>query len=295
MKLGRGRPGGRSVWAIVVVATALLASPVHASAATRVGQTVDPRSSLCTPDTFLQPVSPGRQYMVPFDGVLTSWSFQAGSMPFTPLKLKVGTVGPNRLTIHGESAFEQPATGQMNTFSARVPAAAHDVLGFAGPGHTGTSGQCAAVKQSGFVDAVREGDIPPGETSSPITEESSQLDVSAILEPDCDKDGLGDETQDGDLSSCPLCKGRTSTIVGSRRKDVLSGSYGTDVIVGLGGKDKLSGLGGNDVICGGPGKDVLNGGKGKDKLYGEAGNDILRGGPGKDKLKGGPGKDKQIQ
>jgi Ca2+-binding RTX toxin-like protein len=124
--------------------------------------------------------------------------------------------------------------------------------------------------------------------------------INADVESDCDRDGLGDETQDTNTSSCspvapPTCKGKPATIVGTEGTDVRKGTSGKDVIVGLGGNDKLSGLAGNDLICGGAGKDTLKGGKGNDKLYGEAGKDTLKGGPGKDKLKGGAGKDKQVQ
>jgi Ca2+-binding RTX toxin-like protein len=97
--------------------------------------------------------------------------------------------------------------------------------------------------------------------------------INADVESDCDRDGLGDETQDTNTSSCspvapPTCKGKPATIVGTEGTDVRKGTSGKDVIVGLGGNDKL---------------------------YGEAGKDTLKGGPGKDKLKGGAGKDKQVQ
>jgi hypothetical protein len=265
---------------------ALIAASGTASATTRVGQTVDPSSSNCTPeDTFLQRVAPGNQFVVPFDGVITSWSFLGGSIVPSPLKLKVGTIGPASLNIVGESAFETPAANQLSTFSTRVPARASDVIGFSFPSPTDQA-MCAARDRPGYHDVVALGDILPGESGSPIGDEPGQLDVSAILEPDCDKDGLGDETQDSVLSTCPTCKGQRATIVGTARKDVLTGAPGRDVIVGLGGNDKLSGRAGNDVICGGRGKDKLNGGPGKDVLLGQGGNDKCTGGKGKDSASG---------
>jgi RTX calcium-binding nonapeptide repeat (4 copies) len=294
----------RTVAVAAVAATALFAVSSGAGAATTVGQTVDPRGSNCTSeDTFLQAVSPGDQFAIPFDGVITSWSFLGGSVVPSPLKLKVGTVGTDSLTIHAESAFETPAPNQLNTFSARVPAPAQAVIGFSFPS-PGDLVQCAAIGAPGYRDVVAIGDILPGAVGLSISEEPGQLDVSAVLEPDCDEDGLGDETQDQHISTCPTCKGKRATIVGGSGKDVFGGAAGRDVIVGLAGNDKLRGLGGNDVICGGsgkdnlkggPGKDKLSGGSGKDKLKGGPGKDKLKGGPGKDKLKGGPGKDKQIQ
>jgi Ca2+-binding RTX toxin-like protein len=278
----------------LVAAMALIIAPSASQAATQVGQTVDPSSSNCTPeDTFLQSVSPGNQFEVPFDGVITSWSFLGGSIVPSPLKLKLGRAGAGTMTITGESGFATPAANQLNTFSTRVPARAHDLIGFYFPSPSDLA-QCAARNQSGYIDLVALGDIQPG-ASSTVSDESSHLDVSANLEPDCDKDGLGDETQDGDTSSCPPCKGQRATIVGTGRSDTLGGADGRDVIVGLGGNDRLSGLGGGDIICGSAGKDVLKGGKGKDTLLGQQGKDTLKGGPGKDKLNGGPGKDKQVQ
>jgi Ca2+-binding RTX toxin-like protein len=291
-----GTSASRFALVSLVAVTALMAAPAGASAATRVGQTVDPSSSNCIPDTFLQSVSPRNQFVVPFDGVITSWSFLGDSVVPSPLKLKVGTVGTDSLTIVGESAFETPAANQLNTFSTRVPTDARDVIGFYFPAPFDLA-RCAALGQPGYGDVVAFGDdILPGQSSPTIADAArAHLDVSAILEPDCDKDGLGDETQDQDVSTCPTCKGRRATIVGRRGSDVLSGAPSRDVLVGLGGNDRLRGLAGNDVICGGGGKDTLNGGKGKDTLLGQKGKDTVKGGPGKDKLNGGPGKDKQVQ
>ena len=134
--------------------------------------------------------------------------------------------------------------------------------------------------------------------------QDQELLINADIEPDCDRDGLGDETQDNDISSSCTCKGEQATIVGTNGDDQRSGTPGRDVMVGFAGNDTLSGLEGDDAICGGLGNDTLSGGpgndtlvgqKGKDRLYGEAGNDALEGGKGTDKLKGGPGKDKQVQ
>ena len=294
--MSRGGPIARRFSLLsVAVAAALTAAPSDGSGATRVGQTVDPSPSplRCTSDdTWLQQASPNDQFVIPFNGVITSWSFRGGTAVPSQLKLKVGRVGTSSLTITGESALEAPAANQLNTFSTRIPSHAGEVIGFYFA--SAVEAQCA-LRQVGYTNVLALGDIRPGGAGSPITAEGNHLDVSAMLEPDCDRDGLGDESQDNDLSGCPTCKGRRATIVGGRRNDVLSGASGADVIVGLAGRDKLNGLAGNDVICGGSGKDALSGGKGKDILLGQSGGDKLKGGPGKDKLNGGAGKDKQIQ
>ena len=72
------------------------------------------------------------------------------------------------------------------------------------------------------------------------------------------------------------CGGRTATIVGTPRRDVIRGTRRRDVIAALGGNDVVRGLGGNDVICGGAGRDRLLGGAGRDKLIGGPGRDRVR-------------------
>ena len=283
----------RFSFASLVAVVALIASPSGASAATTVGQTVDPTSSACSQNlTWLQSVSPNNQFVVPFDGVITSWSHLGGTFPPPQMKLKVGRVGDNSLTITGESAFQSPQAATPNTFATSVPARAGDVIGFY---HVGSNfADCAATGQTGYTDVFTQGDILPGATGSPITSEpGGHLDIAAVLESDCDADGRGDESQDPDIASCgPLtCKGQQATHVGTTGNDEIRGTRGRDVIAALTGKDKTFGLAGKDLVCGGAGRDTLNGGKGKDKLLGQKGADTLKGGGGNDTCKGGQGRD----
>ena len=286
----------RFSFASLVAVVALIASPGGASAATTVGQTVDPTSSACSQNlTWLQSESPNNQFVVPFDGVITSWSHLGGTFPPPQMKLKVGRVEAASLTITGESALQTPQAATLNTFPTQITARAGEVIGFY---HVGSNfADCAATGQTGYTDVFTQGDILPGATGSPITPEpGGHLDIAAVLESDCDKDGLGDETQDADIKSCGgldalRCKGQEATHVGTIGKDELRGTSGRDVIVGLAGRDKAFGLAGKDLICGGAGKDTLNGGKGKDKLLGQKGADTLKGGGGNDTCKGGKGRD----
>jgi Ca2+-binding RTX toxin-like protein len=181
------------------------------------------------------------------------------------------------------------------------------VLGMLAPANClmGGPGQPAGDEVRFFESATEP---PKGSTQSTTGLLSARILVAANVEPDSDRDGFGDETQDKcptngaiqgpcpqPIAPTPTCKGKPATILGTSGNDVRKGTSGKDVMVGLGGNDKLSGFAGNDLICGGAGKDTLKGGKRNDKLYGNAGQDTLKGGPGKDKLKGGPGKDKQVQ
>jgi hypothetical protein len=89
----------------------------------------------------------------------------------------------------------------------------------------------------------------------------------------------------------PKCAGKTATIVGTAKGEVLTGTRKNDVIVARGGHDIIRGGGGNDTICGGAGHDKLVGGGGHDLMFGQTGRDKLFGGPGRDRLLGGPSND----
>jgi hypothetical protein len=304
-RLGRGMSKlARTIPAAALVATALMVVPSGAGAATTIGQTFDPDDAIgCESDFTRLQGSPGGQYAAPSDGVITRWSFQADAVA-PQLKFKVGrSAGGNDFTMIGESAVVTAVTNTVNSYFVQIPVQAGDVIGL----YTMTFARCAR-SATGYTLLRKSGDVVPPTQATFTPTAGFQQDVSALLEPDCDKDGLGDETQDTNLSSCapgttptgPItgpggapvtCKGLNATIVGTNGNDVRTGSLGQDVIAGLGGNDTLSGLGGNDVICGGAGKDLLKGGAGADSLLGQKGKDALKGGGGKDLCKGGKGTD----
>ena len=122
--------GKRARIAVAVVWTALvLALPTSASGATEIGSTFDPGTSSCG-DFLLQSVSPPTDsYVVPFAGVLTSWSYQAAGES-GQLKLKVADPeGGNLFTVVGESAVEVAQANVLNTFPTRIRVQALDVIG----------------------------------------------------------------------------------------------------------------------------------------------------------------------
>ena len=279
--------------AVVVGALVAAIIPAGASAATTIGETFTPPPNAVISGgvDLLQTTSPGGQYAAPSPGVITAWSFQASAAsPPQNLKLKVARhAGGTDYTIVGQSPPEDPPANALSTYTdVRIPVRAGDLIGL----HTGMAAENNVVR---FADATytvhqRAGDLQPGQTETFTGPLFFQLDVSAKLEADCDKDGLGDETQDSKLvGSCSTltCKGEPLTDVGTDGADELIGTENRDVISGLGGRDKIRGLAGKDRICGGKGKDKLIGGRGKDKLYGQKGKDKLRGGGGRDRCVGG--------
>ena len=201
-------PRGALGLAAAIAAFFAFGSP--ANARIDVGQLVDPTSSACSQNnTWLQTVSPNNRYVVPEAGVITQWSFQGGTFVPTQMRLKVGRpVSGNDYSIVGQSGFEAPAASSVNTYSTAVRVAAGDIIGFYFIGSNFVD--CALPGAPGHQDSLANGDIQPG-SSATFTPEGGQLDIAAVLEPDCDSDGQGDETQDQDLTSCPPAPETTIT------------------------------------------------------------------------------------
>ena len=279
----------------LLAAAMLIAVPSGASAATTIGQTFAP-TSVCG-NTQLQTTSPGGQYTVPSVGVITRWSFQADRAP-PQLKFKVARPAPGAdlmsdadFTMIGESGLVTPVALTLNSYFVQVPVKPGDVIGL----FNATGGNCERTASGSRVH-FHSGDVMPPTTATFTKGGPFLLDLSALLEPDCDNDGLGDETQDKKLSSpsCPpplTCKGKFLTIVGTDGPDEIVGTPSRDVIGALDGNDKVRGLDGKDLICAGKNRDTLKGGKSKDKLFGQKGRDRLRGGGARDVCKGGKGED----
>jgi hypothetical protein len=210
MGIGMGLSKRTPLLAIAALTMAFFAFGSTASARIDVGQLVDPTSSACSQNnTWLQTVSPNNRYVVPEAGVITQWSFQGGAFVPTQMRLKVGRpAGGNDYSIVGQSGFEVPVANSVNTFNTAVPVAAGDILGFYFVGSNFVD--CSLPGAPGYQDSFANGDIQPG-SSATFTAENGQLDIAAVLEPDCDSDGQGDETQDQNLSPCPPAPETTIT------------------------------------------------------------------------------------
>jgi uncharacterized repeat protein (TIGR01451 family) len=191
---------------------------------TTVGQVFTPsRSRPCMSPTlcgdYLQlGVATGQRYSVPFDGVITSWSFQAdASPPVSPTTLIVARGCCDIRNFYTTVAATQASSvtaNELNSFPARIPVRSGDMIGLStgdgdfywyvgdtedqladGPRGAGVGGSASYSAQQ-FED---ENGLPGG----------SRLDVSAQVEPDADGDGFGDVSQDacpgvpGSMHGCP--------------------------------------------------------------------------------------------
>lgn len=185
----------------VVVLAGSLVGPSAASAVTQVGETFPGATGSCDTGTALQSSSPGSplKYAAPSAGVITAWSFHASPIAPTLLKLKVARpAGGNAFTIVGESPPKSPAGGVLSTYTdVRIAVHPGDVIGFYVESASDDAECFRSAPGFGFHYGI---DRPPGSTAEYTPSAlSSQMSISARLEPDGDGDGFGDESQD----QCP--------------------------------------------------------------------------------------------
>lgn len=291
-------------------ATLALAFPAGTAAKVNIGEdTALPGngSELCpaagSACTFTQTQHPARPVVSPIDGVIVRWRMRAAVTGTFTLRV-VRPLGGNTFTGAGASAPTPVVTGGERTLNTRVPIAAGDLIGVDVPNAGGVEIEersTAGAVWNRFSPALADGGAP--RFFDPANGSNQSLVLNADIEPDCDRDGFGDESQDFDKLSCdpPPCLGKAPTIVGTLGNDIISGTPGDDVILASNGDDRVLAGGGRDVVCGGKHKDRILGGAGRDRLLGElgkdvllgeGGRDVLKGLGGRDKCKGGPGRDK---
>jgi hypothetical protein len=193
-----------------------LVSATSAGAATNLGETFDPPDICATDTTYIVTGSVGNTYTVPSSGVISRWSFHAGSLAPDTVKLKLGRVGPGtdlsadtNLSVVGESASEVPTASSLNQYSTRISVQQGDFLGIY-LGGDGGEALCGDGSSLGFPDHFHSSEVLAGTSANFTREDEGQIDVAAVLEPDADHDGFGDETQDqcpsnaGTQGSCPV-------------------------------------------------------------------------------------------
>jgi hypothetical protein len=189
-----------------------VAAPAGASAATTLGETFPPMADLSCGGPNYEVVqvhrASGTSYAAPSAGVLTSWSFEASTLGPTTLTLRVyrPTGTPQQYTPIAEAGTPQTFTASsgLHTSNVQIPVQTGDLIGI----HS-TNGPCGTMTFAGGdvydAHAGTPGAIPIGTPT--IFSEGFQLifDISAKLEPDCDNDGQGDESQDSSVTAaCPV-------------------------------------------------------------------------------------------
>jgi hypothetical protein len=195
-----------TVGLVASAAILALAGPTHASAATEFGDSclgdgIAPGSYTLT--TLAAPSNV--PITAPSSGVVTK--VKTHTMPFSgavPTSVKVlRSAGDNRFTVVNE-AVVNIVGGQM-TADVRLPIQAGDRLGlhgyvttFEGSPPMSVSFYCNEESDSQLGAAVNDVTVGNSAAFSPVT--SGRVPLAAVIEPDADNDGFGDETQD----KCPI-------------------------------------------------------------------------------------------
>lgn len=189
---------------LLVAALALSLCAVRpAAASVRVGQTGgSPFScgSLATTVLWQRANVTGPGYRVPSGGgVITSWTTGGGAADGLRARLEVVDDSGAAPVVVGESALETGiAHPNALTFPVRIPVAGGEALGL----EIDASMASICTLATGVAGDVIDGgpDPGPGNAFASVgTPDQGVLNVSAVVEPDADRDGFGDESQD----SCP--------------------------------------------------------------------------------------------
>jgi hypothetical protein len=201
-----GETMGRIVRVLIAgtVAAAMLAAPGVSSAAQTIGSSLVPDKN-CQKGTFYMTNMPSRAtdpFLVPADGVITSWAYEGPGkgVPFSA-QLKVGiriSKEEFRTDANGEAIEVKP--GSRATTEARVPVLAGQRIGVwitgIGPGEAFCQASGAPESVESYFRNAEPKDQEPGMTGKYIQLGAEIPPVSAVIEPDADRDGYGDETQD---------------------------------------------------------------------------------------------------
>ena len=202
---------------MAAVAALALAVPGSASATVLLGSTFDPEDNCAaSATTFVQSSSADNSYTVPSDGVITSWAHQADPVP-PSLRFKVlRPLGGNSFALVGESELTPLTASVVNEFPVRIPVKSGDVIGLYRDGALTYNCMTATANAADVIYSAL-GDV--GTTAYPGIYTGYTLDVAAHLEPDADRDGFGDETQDQcptDASTQGTCPSPPSPTAASR-------------------------------------------------------------------------------
>jgi hypothetical protein len=249
----------RTIAAAMVVGGLIFAST--ASAATEFGTNcLANRAEEGAPLTLIQLTQNGVPTAAPSSGVITQWKIRLIPAPVTisqQLKVFRPTANPAQFQVVGESAFASVAGGE-NSFPTRIPVQAGDRLGIFG---NLTYGPLFCEGP----ETESPGNTLGGFAGNPTTGTTATLagvgtevlvPARAVIEPDADGDGFGDETQDlcpqspAVQAACPVVVLDAFSIGGGNAVKVLVATSTTapvnvsgTVALGKGGKAKLSAKG----------------------------------------------------
>jgi len=185
---------------LAILVAALAASSSGAAASVTIGQTgSDPFTGCLGVNTYdlVQPtVTTSTSYVAPTTGVITAWSHSArDEATKQQVTMKVWRlVSGNTYTAVGHDGPRTLTVGVVNTFGGiGVPVQQGDVLGL-----NVSAGAYTACFFPASGESVLQstGNTADGEEATFGSVPGSRANISAVVEPDADRDGFGDETQD---------------------------------------------------------------------------------------------------
>jgi hypothetical protein len=201
-----------SIGGAVAVAAVILATiPASSFAAVTIGSDLNPAPDVWIGHdqntiTLSQITLPGQQVASPIDGVVVRWRMRTDGGAVSAFKLRV--LRPNIAAGTGTGIAtgppQTPAAGSTNhTFETRLPINAGDGIGVdttPGPDPTAPPGQPFGAFLADNPGPILANWIPglaDGESRAPSGyDQDLELLVNADVEPDADRDGYGDESQD---------------------------------------------------------------------------------------------------
>jgi hypothetical protein len=200
---------GRRI-ALLTIGVAALAIPGPAGAAVTIGSNLESAPTLpglfcqntpCTASHISLPAgstAPGG-LVAPIDGVVVRWRIKVEN-DVTPVALRITRPGIGAIrTGGGTGPTVTPSVNGISTYPIQLPIQEGDAVGI-DCCHEGTLDAFSETTGANYsVWNPRLQDGAPFRVVSPIPQE---LLVNADIEPDCDGDGFGDETQDSNVSSC---------------------------------------------------------------------------------------------
>jgi hypothetical protein len=193
-------------WFVIAVGLTMVGATGSASAVIVIGLAPPPAGS--TPGCFTGSeayqggVASGTDYVVPGPGVIVEWRTQGDSGDS-------GDLNTFRIyrdnTAVAESRTETLTAGSLNRFATQIPVSGGERIGLAtvdgGPNIVSTCGRSATGFAGDFI-RYRQPIKPVGDsTPIPMANTAFKLDVAALIEPDADGDGFGDESQDACLGN----------------------------------------------------------------------------------------------
>ncbi|HZO05705.1 MAG TPA: hypothetical protein VFB52_04905, partial [Solirubrobacterales bacterium] len=185
------------VGALAGLICVLALPPAGAAAASRVGNecTADKGTTLGGIVQLGQSAGP-IPMVAPASGVITAWSATVGAaLPDAPHRIHVlRAAGPTSFVLLASSPQVSLRPGP-NSFPVRLPIAAGDRIGLEGTEQSSTY-FCATPSSFDRIGVLSFGLMPGAPQPLGLTDDQVAVPVVAVIEPDADGDGYGDETQD---------------------------------------------------------------------------------------------------